>query len=264
MELLDKVVVVTGGGNGIGAAMCRRFADGEARVVVVVDLDGEAADVVAAEIGGTAVELDVADGDAVAQLVYDIEAEQGRIDLFASNAGIGTTGGVELPLDTWQRTWDVNVMAHVHAARAVLPGMLSRGNGYLLQTASAAGLLTNIGAAPYSVTKHAAVALAEWLAVTYGTRGIRVSCLCPQFVRTDLLDNLAKTPEARAWAEGSALEAEEVADAVVSGLSNEDFLILPHPEVLDYCQRKALGYDRWLDGMRRLQDQVMPRPDPSA
>ena len=264
MELANKIVVVTGGGNGIGAALCRRFTNEGAAVVVVADINKSAAAAVAAEIGGRAASLDVADASAITDLVELVERDDGPIDLFCSNAGIGGTGGVEVPIDTWQRTWDVNVMAHVLAARAVLPAMLARGSGYLLQTASAAGLLTNIGAAPYSVTKHAAVALAEWLSVTYGNQGIKVSCLCPQFVNTDLLDELAATPETLAWARASALDPDDVAGAVVDGLRSEAFLILPHPEVADYFQRKAGDYDRWLGGMRRLQDHVMPNPpDPS-
>ena len=265
MDLHDKVAVVTGGGNGIGAALCRRFAAEGARTVVVADLDAARATAVAAEVGGEAAALDVSDGDAVAALVDRTEEAHGPIDLFCSNAGIGGIGGVEVPLDIWQRTWDVNLMAHVHAARAVLPGMLARGEGYLLQTASAAGLLTNLGAAPYSVTKHAAVALAEWLAITYGDRGIKVSCLCPQFVRTDLLDDLATTPETRAWVEGAALEPDDVAEAVIAGLEAESFLILPHPEVETFFRRKAADYGRWLEGMRRLQEQVLPEPpEPSG
>ena len=265
MELQDKVIVVTGGGKGIGAALCRRFSAEGARTVVVADIDASAAAAVADEIQGEAATLDVSHGDAVASLVERTEQAHGPIDLFCSNAGIGGLGGVEVRLDAWQRIWDVNVMAHVHAARALLPGMLARGEGYLLNTASAAGLLTNLGAAPYSVTKHAAVALAEWLAITYGDRGIKVSCLCPQFVHTDLLDDLAATPGTRAWAEGAALEPDDVATAVVVGLRAESFLILPHPEVEAFFQRKAADYDRWLAGMRRLQERVLPEPpDPSG
>jgi NAD(P)-dependent dehydrogenase (short-subunit alcohol dehydrogenase family) len=264
MELRDRVVVVTGGGNGIGAALCRRFASEGAGSVVVADLDAKAAAAVAAEIGGNSVPLDVSDGDAIAEVVAWTEATFGPIDLFCSNAGLGGMGGIEVPVETWQRTWDVNVMAHVHAARAVLPGMLARGEGYLLQTASAAGLLTNLGAAPYSVTKHAAVALAEWLAVTYGDRGIKVSCLCPQFVRTDMLDDMTATPETKAWVEGTAIEPDEVAEAVVTGLRAESFLILPHPEVAEYFRRKAADYDRWLTGMRGLQDRALTQPPGST
>jgi NAD(P)-dependent dehydrogenase (short-subunit alcohol dehydrogenase family) len=178
--------------------------------------------------------------------------------LFCSNAGIGTGGGVETDNAAWQRTWDVNVMAHVYAARAVLPAMLERGEGYLLATASAAGLLTNLGAAPYSVTKHAALALAEWLAITHGDAGITVSCLCPQGVRTPmLLGGLDQTAGAVVAAGGDLIEPEQVADAVIAGLAEERFLILPHPEVARYFQRKANDYDRWLAGMRKLQASVV-------
>ena len=252
MQLYDKVIVVTGGAGGIGAALCRRFAAEGARGVVVADRDSEGAHRVAAECGGVAIAADVAVEPDVVGLVERATAACGPIDLFCSNAGIITAGGVELPDAEWQRIWNVNVLAHVYAARAVLPGMLARGAGYLLQTASAAGLLTQIGSAPYSVTKHAAVALAEWLAVTYGDAGIKVSCLCPQGVSTEMLrqgsggiaDLLRET----------ALTPEAVADAVVAGLAAEQFLILPHPEVAEYFRRKASDHDRWLRGMRRLQE----------
>jgi NAD(P)-dependent dehydrogenase (short-subunit alcohol dehydrogenase family) len=251
MRLADKVAVVTGGAAGIGRALCRRFAAEGARGVVVADLDAAGAERVARETGGLAVPVDVSREADVAALVARATAAYGPIDLFCSNAGIALEGGVEVPDRDWQRIWSVNCMAHVYAARAVLPGMLARGQGYLLQTASAAGLLTQIGSAPYSVTKHAAVALAEWLAVTYGDRGIRVSCLCPQGVRTNMLAG-AQTGTGRFLLEG-ALEPEQVADAVVAGLAEERFLILPHPEVGEYFRRKANDYDRWLRGMRRMQ-----------
>jgi NAD(P)-dependent dehydrogenase (short-subunit alcohol dehydrogenase family) len=251
MQLGGKVIVVTGGAGGIGAALCRRFATEGARGVVVADRDADGARRVAIECGGLAIAADVSVEPDVVRLVEQAIAAYGPIDLFCSNAGIITAGGVELPDGEWRRVWDVNVMAHIYAARAVLPGMLARGSGYLLQTASAAGLLTQIGSAPYSVTKHAAVALAEWLAITHGDAGIKVSCLCPQGVSTamlhqssggiaDLLRETALTPEA-------------VADAVVAGLAEEHFLILPHPEVAEYFRRRASDHDRWLRGMRRLQ-----------
>ncbi|HEX2849895.1 MAG TPA: SDR family oxidoreductase, partial [Acidimicrobiales bacterium] len=250
MELQDKAVVVTGGGNGIGRALARRFAAEGARGVVVADLDAAAAAAVAEEIGGTAVPTNVAVEDDVRALVEAAESAYGPIDLFCSNAGIATGGGVEAPNDDWQRIWDVNLMAHVYAARHVLPGMLARGEGYLLNTASAAGLLSQIGSAPYAVTKHAAVALAEWLSITYGDRGIRVSCLCPQGVRTNMLG------DGGALLGPTAIEPEDVAAAVVEGLRSESFLILPHPEVREYFRRKGDDYDRWLNGMRRLQARV--------
>ena len=193
---------------------------------------------------------DVTLGSDVARVVNDTEAEIGPIDLFCSNAGLFIPGGVDVADDRWQSIWDVNVMAHIHAARAVLPKMLSRGHGYLLQTASAAGLLSQIGSAPYSVTKHAAIGFAEWLAITYGDQGIRVSVLCPQAVRTQMTAGVATGTVS---AVDGMLEPEQVADAVVIGLADERFLILPHPKVLEYARRKTADYDCWLRGMRRLQ-----------
>jgi NAD(P)-dependent dehydrogenase (short-subunit alcohol dehydrogenase family) len=251
MKLADRVAVVTGGASGIGRALARRFAAEGARGVVVADLDGDGAAGVAREIGGLAVPTDVSREGDIVQLVERATSEFGAIDLFCSNAGIITEGGVDTPDSEWQRIWNINFMAHVYAARAVLPGMLARGEGYLLQTASAAGLLTQIGSAPYAVTKHAAVSLAEWLAVTYGDRGIRVSCLCPQGVRTNMLAEAERGPGRFLLA--GALEPEQVAERVVAGLAEERFLILPHPEVAEFMRRKADDYDRWLKGMRRLQ-----------
>ena len=255
MQLQDKIAVVTGGGGGIGGALARRFAAEGARLVVVADVDGDAAGRVAEEIGGIAVQADLGSEAGCVEVVRAAE-EHGPIDLLCLNAGIALGGGVEAPDEDWYRIWDVNLMAHVWAVRAALPAMLARGEGYILTTASAAGLLTNIGAAPYAVTKHAAVALAEWLSITHGDQGIKVSCLCPQGVRTKMLfpddedggDLGASTVRAQ-----GVIEPEDVAEAVVAGLADERFLILPHPEVLDYFQRKATDYDRWLGGMRKLQ-----------
>jgi NAD(P)-dependent dehydrogenase (short-subunit alcohol dehydrogenase family) len=252
MQLRDSVVVVTGGAGGIGRALCRRFAKEGARGVVVADVDAAGARAVADEIGGHAVPADVGVEADVVRLVEAATAASGPIDLFCSNAGIAVEGGVEVPDADWRRIWDVNVQAHVYAARAVLPGMVARGRGYLLQTASAAGLLTQLGSAPYAVTKHAAVALAEWLAITYAGAGIKVSCLCPQGVRTEMLRQA--TGGIAEMLEATALEPEAVADAVVAGLAEERFLILPHAEVAEYFRRKAGDYDRWLRGMGRLQD----------
>ena len=250
MQLRDRVVVVTGGANGIGRALCRRFAAEGARAVVVSDLDADGASRLAREIGGTAIGGDVAlEGD-VRRVVEETIAVHGRIDLFCSNAGLSADGGVEAPDADWRRLWDVHLMAHVYAARAVLPGMLARGEGYLLQTASAAGVLTQIGSAPYAVTKHAAVAFAEWLAITYGDAGIRVSCLCPQGVRTDLLLRAGRRAD---FLLAGAIEPEVVADHVIEGLRDERFLILPHPEVAEYVRRKAADHDRWIRGMRRFK-----------
>jgi NAD(P)-dependent dehydrogenase (short-subunit alcohol dehydrogenase family) len=262
MHLRGAVAVVTGGGSGIGAALARRFAAEGAAQVAVADIDGATAEVTADAIrsqGGSASAhtVDVAVESQVRGLVEDVETGHGPVDLFCSNAGIAVGGGVEAPDADWQRIWDVNVMAHVYAARAVLPSMLARRQGYLLQTASAAGLLTNIGAAPYSVTKHAAVALAEWLSVTHGDDGIRVSCLCPQGVRTNMLVGSAGDLGASVvLAAADALEPDDVAEAVIEGLAAERFLILPHPEVAEYWRRKADDPDRWLKGMRRLQARV--------
>jgi NAD(P)-dependent dehydrogenase (short-subunit alcohol dehydrogenase family) len=250
--LADKVVIVTGGGNGIGAAMCRRFAGEGAKAVVAADIDGAAAERVASEVGGLFVRTDVTRQSDLQRLVDEVISRHGAIDLFCSNAGIAIDGGAETSDAEWQRCWDVNVMAHVFAARAVLPGMLARGNGYLLQTVSAAGLLTHPHSATYAVTKHASLAFAEWLAMAYGDRGIGVSALCPQGVRTEMLRRAAAG--GRTFLLDSALEPEQVADEVVKGLAAERFLILPHPEVAEYFRRKATDYDRWIRGMRKLRD----------
>ena len=255
MKLYGKHAVVTGGASGIGRALCRRFAKEGVRGLVVSDLDADGATAVAQELGALAVRTDVASESDLEALIERAEQAYGPIDLFFSNAGIGTPGGVEAPDDAWQRTWDVNLMAHVYAARALVPRMLERGEGYLVSTASAAGLLTQIGSAPYAVTKHAAVALAEWLAVTYGSRGIKVSVLCPQAVRTAMT---AGQPGAAPAHVDGMLEPEEVADVAVQALREERFLILPHPTVEEYMRRKVSDYDRWLRGMRRLQDQFVP------
>jgi NAD(P)-dependent dehydrogenase (short-subunit alcohol dehydrogenase family) len=258
MELRDKVVLVTGGADGIGRALCRRFAAEGVRGLAVVDRQGQAAADLAAELGPTVIGLtaDVAREAEVIAAVQTTEERFGPIDLLVSNAGIGTRGGVEASNEAWQQIWDVNLMAHVYAARAVLPAMIARGEGYLLNTASAAGLLTNIGAAPYSVTKHAAVGLAEWLAITHGDQGIKVSCLCPQGVRTNMLLAGADDPSGAVVLAQGAIEPEDVAEAVVQGLRAESFLILPHPEVLTHFQRKAGDYDRWIGGMRKLQRRI--------
>jgi NAD(P)-dependent dehydrogenase (short-subunit alcohol dehydrogenase family) len=254
MELKGRVVVVTGGANGIGLALSQRFAREGAAGIVVADKDPRANDV-AAQVGARAMVVDVSVEADVGRLVSETLTAFGRIDLFCSNAGIFTPGGEETSDLEWDRIWRVNVMAQVYAARAVVPTMLAAGGGYLLQTASAAGLLTQIGSAPYAVTKHAAVAFAEWLAITYGDRGLKVSCLCPQGVRTGML--AAATGPAHAFVAGTAIDPAQVAEAVVEGLHAERFLILPHPEVGDYIRRKTDDYDRWLRGMRRLQRQMV-------
>lgn len=250
MDLRNAVVIVTGGASGIGRALCRRFASEGARAVVVADLAPGREDV-AREIGGLPVAADVGVEADVKRLVQTTLDAYGRVDLLCSNAGVSGRGGIGDSDADWQRTWQINVMAHVYGARAVLPSMLAAGRGYLLHTASAAGLLTQIGAAPYTVTKHAAVAFAEWLAVTYGDRGIRVSCLCPQGVRTPMLEGAPK--RVLEMLAGTAITPEQVAESVVQGLDEERFLILPHPAVAEYVVRKATDPDRWLRRMRRWQ-----------
>jgi NAD(P)-dependent dehydrogenase (short-subunit alcohol dehydrogenase family) len=258
MRIEGKHVVVTGGASGIGRALARRFAAEGARGVVVADLDAAGCAAVAAEVKGLAAPTDVADQAAMHALVAQAEAAYGPIDLFCSNAGIAITGGVETSDADWERIWKINVMSHVYGARAVLPSMLERGEGYLLQTASAAGLLNQIGSAPYGTTKHAAVGLAEWLAITYGDRGIRVSVLCPQAVRTAMTDAGAaiRDPGFDAARADGMIEPEDCAAAAVEGLARESFLILPHAEVLTYLRRKADDYDRWLAGMQRFQKRL--------
>lgn len=251
----DKIIVVTGGASGIGRALARRFAREGARGVIVVDLDAAAAQAVAdglaANTGTTlAIGLDVTDAVAVAEAVDRIENEIGPIDLWCSNAGLGL--GTVLGTDgDWDLSWRVHVMAHVYASRTVLPRMERRGRGHLLITASAAGLLTNMDTAPYSVTKHGSVALAEWLAIRYADAGLGVSCLCPQGVHTPMTAGSRRTSATRAA--GAFIEPEDVAEAVVTALAEGRFLILPHPEVADYERRRADDRDRWLTGMRRVR-----------
>ncbi len=259
MQIEDKVVVVTGAASGIGRGLAQRFAREGARALVVVDRDAAGAQALVDELAAgpatAAVDirartLDVRVEAELVAAIDDTEDELGPIDLFCSNAGILAIGGAELPDDEWRRIIDVNLMAHVYAARHLVPRMLERGGGYLLNTCSAAGLLTQIGSAPYSVTKHAALGFAEWLAVTYGDRGLKVSALCPQAVESKMTAGVAGGGVAGV---DGMLTPEQVADAVVDGLSDERFLILPHPEVADYFRRKAADYDRWIAGMRRLQ-----------
>jgi NAD(P)-dependent dehydrogenase (short-subunit alcohol dehydrogenase family) len=250
MHVRDRVCVVTGGASGIGRTLAERFASEGARAVVVVDRDADGARAVAAFVGGLAMPADVAREEDIRRVIDDTETRCGPIDLFCSNAGILVVGGPEVPTNDWQRIWEVNVMAHVLAARHLVPRMLARGGGYLLHTASAAGLLSQIGSAPYAVTKHAAVAFAEWLAITYGDRGLKVSVLCPQAVRTAMTDAV---PGGGVAGVDGMLEPERIADAVVQALVEERFLILPHPTVAEYMRRKAEDVERWLRGMRRLQ-----------
>jgi NAD(P)-dependent dehydrogenase (short-subunit alcohol dehydrogenase family) len=267
VKLQGRVAVVTGGASGIGRALCRRFAREGARAVVVADQDAAGARAVAEEIGGLAVPTDVGVEAQVQALVGEATRRYGHVDNFCSNAGIGRGAGLGddgasgpfAPDADWMACWQVNLMAHVYAARAVLPAMLERGEGTLLQTASAAGLLTDLTGHAYSVTKHAAVAFAEWLAIAYGDRGIRVACLCPQGVRTPMLRAAAETAGGAPHLSADAIEPEAVADAVVAGLADGRFLILPHPQVSEFSARRAGDPDRWLGGMRRLRRRMYAR-----
>ena len=249
MEVRDKVVVVTGAANGIGRALAKRFSEEGAGKIIIADLDEQGLKRVETETGAESFKTDVAIEADIKQLINSCERKYGGIDLLCNNAGIGVNGGPEVPNEDWQKIWEINVMAHVYAARAAIPGMLRRGSGYILNTASAAGLLSQIGSAPYAVTKHAAVSFAEWLAITYGDRGLKVSVLCPQAVRTAMT---ADDPDGVASVDGM-IEPEQVSEAVVTTLKNESFLVLPHPKVLDYIQRKSGDYDRWIEGMKKLQ-----------
>ena len=248
MDLKDRIIVITGAASGIGRAMAVRFHAEGAKLIVCADRDEPGAKETAAMVGGVAFKVDVSVEDQIKTLIETVEADHGPIDLFCSNAGIGIAGGAEASNEGWQRIWDINVMAHVWAARYLVPLMAARGGGYLLNTASAAGLLSQIGSAPYAVTTHAAVGLAEWLAITHGDQGIKVSVLCPQAVRTAMT---AGNPDGVASVDGM-MEPEELAETVVKSIAAEEFLILPHPQVLDYMRRKTADYGRWIGGMRKL------------
>ena len=248
MELKDKIIVVTGAASGIGRALCLRFAQEGAKHIACVDRDLAGAEETAGMMGGKAYKVDVSVKDQITGMIDDVEANAGPIDLFCSNAGISVAGGVEVEDDAWQKIWEINVMSHVWAARHLVPLMAARGGGYLLNTASAAGLLNQIGSAPYGVTKHAAVGLAEWLALTYGDQGIKVSVLCPQAVRTEM----TRGHEDHVAAINGMMEPEPVAEACVQTIRNETFLVLPHPEVVQYMRNKTDNYDKWIGGMRKL------------
>ena len=248
MELKDKIIVVTGAASGIGRAMCIRYAAEGAKAVICVDRDEVGAQETAKQINSIAINVDVADEAQIKSMIDRVEAEVGPIDLFCSNAGISVAGGVEVPNDEWQRIWDINVMSHVWAARHLVPMMAARGGGYLLNTSSAAGLLNQVGSAPYGVTKHAAVGLAEWMAMTYGDQGIKVSVLCPQAVRTEM----TRGHEDHVAAIDGMMEPDVVAEACVQTIRDETFLVLPHKEVIGYMKAKTENYDRWIGGMRKL------------
>ncbi len=265
MQISGKVVVVTGGASGIGKALCERFAEEGAAAVVVSDINADGASAVAEGIAAKtrvlSVRTDVSQEPDMVALVQAAVDAFGHIDLFCSNAGIFTAGTESVSNEDWQRIWDINVMAHIYGARSVLPHMLARGEGYLLNTASAAGLLSQIGSAPYAVTKHAAVGFAEWLAITYGSQGIKVSVLCPQAVRTEMTAN---TQGGGVAGVDGMLEPEALAQTVIETLAEERFLCLPHPQVLTYMQRKTADYDRWLGGMRRLNDKFADQYDKTS
>jgi NAD(P)-dependent dehydrogenase (short-subunit alcohol dehydrogenase family) len=248
VDIRDKIVVVTGAANGIGKALAQRFAAEGARRVVCADLDEARARSVATAIGGVGIGVDVGDEASLSALIETVERDIGPIDLFCSNAGIGFAGGADTDNDKWSKIWAVNVMAHVWAARHLVPRMAARGGGYLLNTSSAAGLLSQIGSASYAVTKHAAVGLAEWLAFSHADQGVKVSVLCPQAVRTAMT---AGNPDGVASIDGM-IEPEAVAEACIQAIAAEQFLILPHPQVRDYMRNKAENYDRWIGGMRKL------------
>lgn len=248
MELKDKICVVTGAASGIGKALCQAFAAEGARAVVCVDVNGDGARTTAEEIGGHAFTVDVRDPDQIAAMINSVEHDIGPIDLYWSNAGIAVGGGMETSDSEWQRVWEINVMSHVWAARHLVPLMAARGGGYLLNTSSAAGLLNQVGSASYGVSKHAAVGLAEWLAMTHGDEGIKVSVLCPQAVRTEM----TRGHEDHVAAIDGMLEPEPVAQVCVQAIRDETFLILPHDQVREYMRLKTADYDRWIGGMRKL------------
>jgi NAD(P)-dependent dehydrogenase (short-subunit alcohol dehydrogenase family) len=264
MDIEGKVVVVTGAGAGIGAALAEIAVERKARSIIVADIDGDNASKVAQRIGGQSYQLDVSDEDEIRRMVDSIEDEHGPIDLFCSNAGFVTSAGLEDPNDRIQKMWEVHVMAHIYAARAVIPQMIANGGGYLLNTASAAGLLTQIGSLAYSITKSASVSLAEWISITHFHQGIRVSVLCPQAVRTDILTNSPdnKEGESPEWEEGGVassdgiVEPQNVAEICMEAIKEERFLVLPHAQVKGYTEFKAQNPEKWLSGMRNFQNRL--------
>ncbi|MCQ4211776.1 MULTISPECIES: SDR family oxidoreductase [Streptomyces] len=269
MRIKDRVAIVTGAAGGIGAAVAQRLLEAGAGGVLLTDLDAERLDATVERLAGAHGERvagragDAADADDLRGLIDAAQERFGPVDLYFANAGIGGGAGLDASEEEWSRALDVNVMAHVRAAKLLVPGWLERGEGYFFSTASAAGLLTQIGSATYSVSKHAAVAFAEWLSVTYGDRGVRVSCLCPQGVETELLmagtrsaDPVEQAAARAVLDSGELLQPLDVADRVVAAVGDEPFLVLPHPQVLDFYRRKGSDYDRWLRGMRRYQEAV--------
>jgi NAD(P)-dependent dehydrogenase (short-subunit alcohol dehydrogenase family) len=252
MRVKDKVAIVTGGSNGIGAALCRRLAQEKAKAVVVADMDFESAQALAGEIGGMAVQCDVAREEEIIKLVRQTEASFGPVDLFFSNAGIMIQGLLDVSNADWQHIWQINVMSHIYGARAVIPGMLKRGSGGFVITASAAGLLNQIDSTPYTTTKHAAVGVADNLAINYGDRGIQISVLCPMAVRSLMTRNGGGIA-----ALDGILEAEQVADDAIIALDEGRYMVMPHAKVKDYLQMKAADYDRWVKGMQRLRTKYL-------
>ncbi|GAB1266533.1 SDR family oxidoreductase [Aurantivibrio infirmus] len=251
MKIQGKTVVVTGGASGIGRGLVRRFKEEGAANIVIADINSDELNEFADEVGATPYVCDVSDEEQVKNLVRMTEEIFGHIDLFCGNAGILSKGGVEASNETWEKTWAVNVMAHVYATRHALPKMIERGEGYFLITASAAGLLSQVGSATYSVTKHAALALAEWVLITHGAQGIKVSALCPQAVES----KMTAGSDGGVAGQDGMLKPEAVADTVIAGLDEEKFMILPHPEVEKYFRNKATDYQRWIRGMQKLQEQ---------
>jgi NAD(P)-dependent dehydrogenase (short-subunit alcohol dehydrogenase family) len=272
VKVTDKVVIVTGGGNGIGRALATKLAEQDARVVVA-DIDSRACNAVADAINterpgaSVGVAADVSDTGQIEHLIQRAESEFGPVDLYFANAGITGVSGLDVTDDEWDRSIDINLRAHIRAAQLLVPGWVERGEGYFVSTASAAGLLTQLGSATYSVTKHAAVGFAEWLNITFGDQGVRVSCLCPMGVNTNLLyspgeseDPLARLATRAVTTAGDVLEPADVADVVLQAIDDERFLILPHPAVLEMYRHKAADYDRWLKGMRRYQHSLQEGP----
>lgn len=255
MQLRDKIIVVTGAGSGIGRALVKRFVAEGAAAVVAADINVDAAHRTAAEAGCIAMSADVAQEADIVRLIEETESAVGPIDLFCNNAGIATGVSEQSPNAQWQSIWDINVMSHVYSARHLVPRMIQRGGGYFLNTASAAGLLNQIGGAAYGTTKHAAVGFAEWLALTYAHQGIKVSLLCPQAVRTAMTAD-SDDPATRAASTDGMMETDQLAGIVVDNLHRETFLILTHEEVKVYMQRKAADYDRWIAGMNRLAQKL--------